>query len=668
MKKINEFINNCFFDDYYNWVLWIPVIFSFGILSYFEINYNNTYLFYFSIYSALFFLIKFYKNTSIRLFIFSFLLFAFGYMRALSYVNNMRSPILKCKVGTVEIYGIIEDLSYYQKFNNTKKRITVKVRKIEKYKKSNDNNCIKNEFSPYFSDDGFMQNLPKYVRININNKTYKPKFGDYVVVRANLIPIPSQSFVGAYNPQKEFFFQQIGAIGYNGYVEDYRDFSNHTFFEKMRNKAYNVRENIDNRIIEAIGEDTGAIVSSFITGIRGKINSDDINSMTYAGLAHLIAISGLNMSIIMGLFFVLIRRILVQSEYIALNFNIKKISAFLTIIVGFLYLSITGFPVSANRAYLMSCLFFVAILINRESDTMRFLCFAALLIIFLEPELILSPSFQLSFFAVIGLVGGVKFLKSHNIKLSTNSNFKKPFYYIFATLVSSLLAEISVSPISIYYFNNYTTYNIIANIVAIPVSGFITLPLATFSILLFPFNLEKYLLIPAGWSIDLIVNMSKYIVSLPGAVHIVSSPSILGLSLIVFGFLWFMLLEQKWRYFGVFLYLVGIAISVFKAVPNVIIDTEDKFIVIVDKNGDLYFSETKNNYKKETIVKKLGEVDYKPIDEYLIIDNLNEEIENIFRNKDIIENFRTFEARHNIFKKDYDLLINPPKSTIFTDN
>ena len=52
-----------------------------------------------------------------------------------------------------------------------------------------------------------MKNLPKYIRININNKTYQPKFGDYVKVNANIIPTPKQIFIGTYDLEKEFYFK-----------------------------------------------------------------------------------------------------------------------------------------------------------------------------------------------------------------------------------------------------------------------------------------------------------------------------------------------------------------------------------------------------------------------------------------------------------------------------
>ncbi len=660
LNKIDNFIDECFFNDYHNWILWCPVLFSLGIFTYFRFEYANIYVFAVFVLVSISSFIVFRKNKGFLIFLYAVLLIFVGYVRTYYYVKSLEAPTVKYKMGYVKIYGIVDDISYYQRKNETRKRIIVKVDKINKIKKLEKDERIRNSLTPYFTADGIMHNLPKYLRVNINDEDSLLKFGDYVEVKANLIPVPKQAFPGTYNLEREFYFMQIGGIAYNGVIENYRTVEASSMYEKFRNKMYNVRENINNRFIAVIGKESGALVGSFITGIRGKISSQDYADLTYAGLVHLIAISGLNMAIIMGLAFWVVRRILVQFEYLALNFDIKKMSAVFAIIIGFLYLSITGFPVSANRAYIMSLLFFIGILLDREVDTMRFLCLAATLILFIEPNLVLSPAFSLSFFAVIGLVCGFKFLQEHGIKTYTINNWLKPFYYVFITIISSIIATISVFPLVVYYFNNFTPYNIFANIVAIPLVSFITLPFATFAILLFPFNLEKFLLIPAGCSINIVLNISKYIVNLPYAVFVLPSQSLASLALTTLGFLWFMLWEQKWRYFGVLLFCIGLIISPFRDKPNVIIDEADKFIILVADNGKLYISDIKNDYKISIIAKKMGQKEYYKLNEYnnKNINEFEKNLKSIFKNKDTIENFRKLNNNYKIMEGEYKVLLN----------
>ena len=666
LKKLDNFINDNFFGDYHNWILWCPVIFGFGILTYFRFPNLNISVFIAIFLLCLILLIIFRKNKEYLTVIFSVFLFVVGYVDIYLYTEKLNFPKIKYNMGYVDIYGIAEDISYYQKNNETRVRIVVEVDKINKVKRLNKDQRVSNNKTAYFTKDGVMHNIPKNVRINMSSKSEIPAFGEYVKIRANLIPIPKQAFHGAYNIERVLYFQGIGGIGFNGYLKERGLPKMNTIYDKIKYKIYNIREKLNNRIIKATGSESGPVVGSFITGIRGRISSTNYNNMTYAGLAHLISISGLHMAIVMGFTFSIVRRILVYFENFTLTHDIKKISAIFAIIVGFVYLCMTGFPISANRAYIMSVLFFISILIEREIDSLRFLALSAFLLLFCKPNFILEPSFQLSFLAVLGLVSGYKFLGEHNVSTFTKNKFLKPLYYLFGVLLSSIITEISVSPIAIYHFNNYTPFNMLTNLVAIPLVGFITLPLATISVLLMPFNFEKILLIPAGISIDIVLKISKYVVSLPYATYVFPSPSLLGISLILFGFLWFTLWEQKWRYFGVVLFASGIIVSVFKETPDIIIDKKDKFVVIV-RNNALYFSRDSNDYKVSTIEKKFGQKNHNNFVQYCydFQDNNLEyckkfiyDINTIFRNEDIVENFRELNIKYKVFDKDLKVLLN----------
>ena len=663
LDKVNEFIDNNFYNDYHNWILWYPIIFIVGIFTFFQLEYSNYIILFFLLFLLSISLLVSHNNKKIFLLLSVLLTILVGYIRTSIYVNNLKSPIVKYKMGYVKVYGVIEDVFYYQKNKTEKTRIIVKVDKIEKIKKLNSDERERNKYTPYFTKDGVMHNLPKYLRININNKKYIPKFGDYVELKTNLIPVQKQVFPGTYNTERNFYFQQIGGIGYNGYVINHYIPKNTSFFSKIRNKTYNIRENINDKIISITGNEIGPMLGSFITGIRGKINDYNYKTMTNAGLAHLIAISGLNMAIVMGLSFAITRRILVESEYLTLRFNIKIISAVIAIIFGFLYLSITGFPVSANRAYIMSTLFFIGIILEREIDTMRFLALSCIILLFKEPSLVFNSGFQLSFLAVIGLIAGFKILKDYKIKTFTTNIFLKPFYYIFATFMSTIFVEIAILPISIYSFNTYTPYNIITNMFAIPITSFITLPLITLSIFLIPFHLEKYLIKPASYSLNIVLNFSKYIVKLPYSSLIIASPPLISVLFMIFGVLWISIWEQKWRYFGIILFVIGLTLSFFKKTPDIIIDRNDKFIILISKDNELFISKNKNKYKISIIKKKLGYKDYKQLENYCKNndENCNNFVNNInyiFRNKDYINNLIELNDKYPIFNNDYNVLLN----------
>lgn len=626
IKNLNHKIDENFFNDYHQWILWTPVIFSLGVLLYFALKLYNINILCLLLLIQLLVLFFIRKKTNYALSFGVILIGFLGYFRTGYYTEKLKSPLINYRMGSGIIHGIVSDIGYYEKNGEMRKRVTVEVDKVMKFNRP-------------------MKNPPKNIRVNLSDKKYSPKYGDKIVIKANIMPNAKQLFRSSYNFERENYFKQIGGIGTNGYVEKYESGKN-----TIRSTLYNFRDNLSERIINATDSPSSPVIASFITGITGKIAKENINNMRYSGLAHLLAISGMHMMIIMGLFFASIRRILVSSEYLALNYNIKKISAAATLIVGFSYLCMTGFPVSAVRAFVMSALYFSGIIIDRQPDTLRFLIIAAFILIVDKPNLILNPSFQMSFMAVLGLASGFKFFREHGINFFTSNLYFKPLFYIKSILFSSLIVEVCITPIAIYHFNNYTPYNLITNFVAIPLVGFVSIPLVAISILLMPLGLEKFALIPACWTMDIVLNISKYVSNLKYGYFIFTSPDEISISFIILGLLWFLLWREKWRYFGIILFLSGVVFAIFKTTLDVIIDKEDKIVAIL-KNREIYFSSDKNEYKVDVIKTKMGKKDYK------IISDMN--FSEVFKDENIVENFIEFEKKYGVFNNDYVISVVP---------
>lgn len=189
-----------------------------------------------------------------------------------------------------------------------------------------------------------------------------------------------------------------------------------------------------------------------------------------SGIAHLFAISGLHLSFVAGLFFVVFRNLFAISETLTLKYNTKKISAFLTILPTTFYLLITGMQISAQRAYIMVILVLVAIMIERKYRGLIAIAFAAAVILIIEPEAILKPGFQMSFSAVLALVA--------SYQINANKLFKiKIMKYFVSIMISSVIASLATVPYTIYNFNYFSISGIITNLVAIPIVTLIIIPL-----------------------------------------------------------------------------------------------------------------------------------------------------------------------------------------------
>ncbi len=188
-----------------------------------------------------------------------------------------------------------------------------------------------------------------------------------------------------------------------------------------------------------------------------------------SGIAYLFAISGLHLSFVAGLFFIVFHNLFAISETLTLKYNTKKISAFLTILPTTFYLLITGMQISAQRAYIMVILVLVAIMIERKSRV-NSNCVCCCSDTLSRTRSNLKPGFQMSFSAVLALVA--------SYQINANKLFKiKIMKYFVSIMISSVIASLATVPHTIYNFNYFSISSIIANLVAIPIVTLIIIPL-----------------------------------------------------------------------------------------------------------------------------------------------------------------------------------------------
>ena len=141
-----------------------------------------------------------------------------------------------------------------------------------------------------------------------------------------------------------------------------------------------------------------------MTGERGAIPPDVLAEVRDAGLAHLLAISGLHIGLVAGFIFLLVRGGLALFPSIALHWPLKKIAAGLALLAALSYMILAGASVPTQRAVVMTGIVLLAVLVDRTAISMRLVAWAAAIVMLLRPETVLGASFQMSFAAVIALV------------------------------------------------------------------------------------------------------------------------------------------------------------------------------------------------------------------------------------------------------------------------
>ena len=444
--------------------------------------------------------------------------------------------------------------------------------------------------------------IPRLDKVSLTWKTKNNAY-DYIPgMRVNFLtildPIYPKTFANAYDFRKQSFFNNISARGYivkNPEIISKNDAKNFAVFKNS------IRQKIDEHIDKFLPGQQGAVVKTLITGNKSAIDNQTRNYYSDAGIAHILAISGLHMGIIAALFFVLIRFIICQLfPCLALRYNIKKIAAATSLFFAFLYLQISGESMPAVRSFLMYGLVVLAILFDRSAFSMRSVAFAALAILTFRPESILFPSFQMSFSAVAALVS----FYDGNRKNSTKS------MATYSLFLSSIIATLATSIFSINTFNRFSCIGLLSNLLAIPIMSVIIMPLCVICLASMAINLHSIFLPILGKSVQFLTDFAQLMSNLPFAAISLPSPNMSTFVLIISGGIILTLLSNKIRLSGIIPLTIGFCLYVKQDRPIIYISKENKVVGVRQKNNMCFNTLSKHRrltsdfIKSEAIDKK----------------------------------------------------------------
>lgn len=433
---------------------------------------------------------------------------------------------------------------------------------------------------------------PLRVRITVRAKQ-RPTLGpgDWVNLWAVLAPPSGPVAPGSFDFAREAYFDRVGASGYAlgsprliappGAAPD-------GGFALGLNA---LRQRLTERILRARPGAEGAVAAALLTGERGAIPEAALKAMRDAGLAHLLAISGLHLGLVAGLVFLAMRALLAAVEPVALRFPIKKWAAGITILAAFAYLLVSGASVPTQRAFLMTGVVLLAVLLDRTSLSMRLIAWAAIAVLLAAPESLLGPSFQMSFAAVMALIATYEAARGGLARWQASARFGfRPVIYLAGVALTSIVAGLATAPFSAYHFDRIADYGLLANLAAVPLTAFWVMPWGIASFLLMPLGWEGLALAPMGWGIGAILWVARTVASLGGAVTLVPAMPNAALLLMVAGGLWLCLWRRRWRVLGVGALAAGIALAPFADEPDILVDGSGKLFGVVTAEGGLALS------------------------------------------------------------------------------
>ena len=387
--------------------------------------------------------------------------------------------------------------------------------------------------------------------------------GDGVRVRALLRPPAAPAYPGGWDTQRDAFFAGIDGYGFA--------IGPATRVSAATGGAWQaLRETIAARVMAALPGARGAIAATLLTGLGAAIPPADRAAFQVSGLAHLLAVAGLHIGIVMGLVFGATRLLLTLSEYATLHWPVKRIAAVASLAGGALYLALTGAHVPILRSFAMATLVTLAVLTGRRAVSARGLALAALVLMVAAPEMVTQVSFQMSFAALLALVAGWEWVGPRLVLLGAGRWWRLPLRYVGGLAVTSALAGTAALPYAAYHFGNATLFYVPANMVAVPLTALWVMPWGLASLALMPAGLERLALVPAGWGVDGLLWLAHRVAAWPDAVWPVPRAPAAGLLAVSVGLAWLCLWRSRVRLLGVAAIAVGVASPWLVAAPDLL--------------------------------------------------------------------------------------------------
>lgn len=360
------------------------------------------------------FLVLFWRKNKGFLYGFFILIFAFGifwYQRSIDLNMVQRNNLIDKITSNGKVRGIIADEPEF-----------------------------KNDRAKYILSSGEMKILiqaPRYPEYGYGNevlirgKIEEPKnFSEDFDWKSYLAK--DNIYLTVYNPQIEFLAQNKG--------------------NKIYGALYKFKDRMEDIFKENLAEPYASFLAGVTLGSKSGIPDDVYEEFKETGTAHIMALSGYNISVIawaiMGalMFFVVSRRL----------------SFWISVIIIVLFVLMTGASSSVVRAAVMGVLILIARQQGRLYTAGNALVFAGALMVFLNPKILrFDVGFQLSFFATLGLI-------ILSPKLEEKLKNVPKFFGAKEALIATLSAQAFVFPLIFYYFGAISWVGVLVNVLVLP--------------------------------------------------------------------------------------------------------------------------------------------------------------------------------------------------------
>lgn len=300
------------------------------------------------------------------------------------------------------------------------------------------------------------------------------KFGNEVKLscQINLPGIIESAGAKDFNYEKYLDLQGVDAVCYRpSKISIQQEKLN--VVQKIKSTLIGLRQNLKKGLEKILPIQEASLLKAMLLGYRNEITDEMRLNFSKSGVSHIMAISGMHVAIVVAMVFLLL-------IYMGLN---RKQAFWPTVLLVFLYVVLSGFRISAVRAFVMAVAVLWAYKSFRLAKTINLLMLAGVVLLFINPKFIFYDiGFQLSFLAVLGIL----------LFFASFMQWLKfvPYKYGIRSLVAvTLSAQILTLPLVVYYFGIISLISPVANLLIIPLVPLV-LVLGMFVLLLGLINIK----------------------------------------------------------------------------------------------------------------------------------------------------------------------------------
>lgn len=558
---------NDFLADRDRWVLWLPVALGAGIALYFALPAEPP-LWVGPVTMAALLALAAAAWRSLAaavILLLGLIACAGGFTAAQVRADLVAAPVIAQELGPVTVTGVVETVED----RDGGRRVTL---------------------SPLAAERLSPARLPHTLRVTVRTGGPRPEAGQTLRLDAVLMPPPAPSAPGAFNFPRMAWFDRLGAVGY---AVSTPEVLSGPARGALADAVQRLRDGVTARITAAIAGTEGMIAAALVTGARGAIPEETLEAFRASGLAHLLAISGLHMTLAAGLIFVGVRTGLACIPAVVLRHDVKKWTAAIALLAAAFYLVLSGAAVPSQRAFVMTAIVLLAVLVDRTAISLRTLAWAAVFVMLTQPESLVGPSFQMSFAAVTALVAGYELVAP---KLSAwrgrggGRIWRTVAVYMLGVTASTVIASLATAPFAAYHFNAVAAWSLPANLAVMPVMSLVVMPAGIAGLLAMPLGLEAAPLAVMGWGLATVHGVAQAVSAWPMSQLAVPPLPGLGLAAVALGGLWLCLWRRPVRLLGVPVAVIGLSSAWWSPGPDILVNDAGTALAVRGPDGGLILS------------------------------------------------------------------------------